>query len=89
MSVTIYDVHMEGDVEIDVAEFWDACNKGERAELRELVVDEFDIVLESSKTTAECVTNHVGSLAEGIEAADLIRRTCEELEWQLRNRDFS
>jgi len=94
MSVTIYDVHMEGDVEVDVREFFDACNSHEKDELKDLVTEEFDIDPLLHKTLAHAVTSYIvtcvdGVSAEGVEAEDLIRRTCEELEWKLRNRDFS
>ena len=83
----IYDVYMRGDIEVSVSDFWDGCGSRERDELRDILVGEYKINVSDSLDMA--VIRLVGSLAEGNEAKDYIRKVAADLEWKLRNRDFS
>jgi hypothetical protein len=83
----IYDVEVRDDIEIEVDEFWDACDSREKDALRDLVFDEYNLNPADSRDAA--VFSFEGSLADGSEAKEYIRKVCADLEWRLKMRDFS
>jgi len=86
----------KGEIQVDVSvdEFWEWCNEMERKELKDLVIEHFELPhlgleLPLDESIIEYMIETYGDGVMTAQAREFVKEQIKELVWKLEHRKFS